>query len=122
MLRLGKGVGRAAVRRGLAASRRPSTFTYTGILRPRDIREALAGIRDAGSPRWSVPLLTWLASHPNSPEDVLRDLHAHGSREVLMSLALNANLPSDVRKALMNHQDSEVRDHAHHVFSRARKH
>lgn len=122
MLKLGRGVGRAAVREALAGRRRPSVFIYKGILRARDIRETLAGIRDAGTPRSSLPLLTWLASHPNTPEDVLRDLHARGGREVLMSLALNRNLPSDMRRALLAHEDAEVRDHANHVFSRSRRH
>jgi hypothetical protein len=122
MLKLGKGVGRAAVRRALAGRRRPTTFVYTGVLRAADIREAVAGIRDAASPRWSLPLLTWFASHPSTPLDVLRDLMAQGGREILMSLAMNKNLPAEMKKALLNHEDEEVRDHANHVFSRQRRH
>jgi hypothetical protein len=122
MLKLGKGVGRAAVKRALAGRKRPTTFSYTGVLRPADIREALAGIRDAGSPKWSLPLQTWFASHSSSPVDVLRDLLAHGGREVLMSLAMNPNLPADMKKALLTHEDAEIREHANHVFSKTRKH
>jgi len=122
MLKLGKGVGRAAVKRALAGRRRPTTFTYTGVLHAADIREALAGIRDAGSPRWSLPLLTWFASHPSTPVDVLRELMAQGGREILMSLAMNRNLPPELKKALLSHEDDEVREHSNHVFSRQRRH
>ncbi len=122
MLKLGRGVGRAAVKRALAGRKRPTTFAYVGVLRAADIREALAGIRDAGSPKWSLPLQTWFASHPSAPQDVLRDLLAHGGREVLMSLAMNQGLPADMRKALLEHEDAEVREHANHVFSKQRKH
>jgi hypothetical protein len=107
MLKLGKGVGRAAVKRALAGRKRPTTFSYTGVLRPADIREALQ---------------TWFASHSSSPVDVLRDLLAHGGREVLMSLAMNPNLPADMKKALLTHEDAEIREHANHVFSKTRKH
>lgn len=122
MLKLGKGVGRAAVRKALSGRSRPTTFGYRGVLQAREIRETVAGVRDAGTPKWSLPLLAWFASHPSSPEDVLRDLHKHGSREVLLSLAMNRNLPADVRKALLAHEDPEVRDQANHVFSRAKRH
>jgi hypothetical protein len=122
MLKLGKGVGRAQVRRAFASRKRPASFTYTGILRAEDIREAVAGIRDARTPRWAQPLLAWLASHPNAPDDVLRDLHTHGGREVLLSLALNPKLPSELKRALLRHEDLEVRAHANHVFSGTKRH
>ena len=119
-MKLGKGVGRAAVRRAL--TRHPATFTYTGVLRKTHIREALAGIRAAGSPRWALPLLAWIASHPNSPRDVVEDLYRHAGREVLMSLAMNPGLPTEMKKALLDHADPEVRDHANHFFSRTKRH
>jgi hypothetical protein len=118
-------MGRAAVQRAVkraTAARRPPTFSYTGILSGRDVREAVAGIRAAGSPKWSLPLLAWLGSHPSTPEDVLRDLHAQGERLVLLSLAMNRNLPADLRKLLMAHADRELREHANHVFSRLKRH
>lgn len=118
MLKLGRGIDRKAVRRALGGRRRPVTFGYTGVLRASDIREALAGIRDAGSPRWAQPLLAWFASHPNAPLDVLRELFALGGREVLLSLALNPRLPADMKRTLMQHEDAEVRDHAYHVLTR----
>lgn len=123
MLRIGKGASRASVRRGLK-SKRPRTFTYRGVLETRHIRDAVAGIRDAGSPRWAWPLLAWIAGHPNAPEEVLRDLFAGGGRAVLISLALNPNLPADLRQALAQHSDEDVREHAQHVLSssRGRKH
>jgi hypothetical protein len=121
IVKIGRGVGRAAVKKALA-TRGPSTFMYTGILRAKEIRDAVAAIRDAGSPKRTLPLQAWLAGHPNAPEEVLRDFFAKGSREVLMSLALNPKLPSDLRKALLAHEDDEVRDHANHVFSKTRRH
>lgn len=120
MLKLGKGIDRAAVRKGMA--QRPATFTYTGVLRRTHIREALAGIRAAGSPRWALPLLAWIASHPNAPRDVLEDLYRHGGRELLMSLAMNPGLPAELKEALLHHEDAAVREHANHVFSRTGRH
>ncbi len=121
MLKLGKGFDRKAVRKALAA-KGARTVRYDGVLRDEDIREAVAGIRDAGNPLEARPILAWLASHPNAPEDVLRELGRSRSREVLMSLCLNKSLPADMRKALLSHKDLEVRRHANHVFSRSRRH
>jgi hypothetical protein len=121
MLRLGRGVRRDSVRRALAR-RRFSVVVYRGILEGEDIRETLAGIRDAGSPRDVLPLLAWLASHPSAPEDVLRELGRESSREVLISLSMNRNLPEDMRRALLAHEDDEVRESASHVFGRLRRH
>ena len=86
------------------------------------IREAVAGVRQAGSPSRAFPILAWLASHPNAPHDVLRDLAARGPREVLMNLCLNANLPADLRRELLAHPDDEVRRHARQILGRTRKH
>lgn len=121
MLRLGRGFGRRAVRDALRA-RRASTVRYEGVLSAEDIREAVAGVRQAGSPRQAVPILAWLASHPNAPHDVLRDLAAHGPREVLLNLSLNASLPADLRRDLLAHPDEEVRRHTRQVLGRTRKH
>jgi hypothetical protein len=121
MLRLGRGFGRRAVRDALR-TRRASTVRYEGVLGAEDIREAVAGVRQAGSPSRAVPILTWLATHPNAPLDVLRDLAAQGPREVLMSLCLNPSLPVALRRELLAHRDEEVRRHAKHVMGRTRKH
>jgi len=121
MLKLGKGFDRKAVRAALEA-KAGATVRYDGVLDAYDIREAVAGVREAGSPAEALPILSWLASHPNTPEDVLRDLERHGPREVVMSLCLNERLPADLRKELLDHEDEEVRRHANHVFSRPKKH
>jgi hypothetical protein len=117
MLRLGRGFNRESIRRSLEREE-PLTVTYNDILEEADIREAVLGIRDAGSPSSAQPILAWLCSHPNTPEDILRDLAARGAREILMSLALNPHLPEDLATFLANHEDPEVRDHANHVQSR----
>jgi hypothetical protein len=122
MLRIGKGVDRRAVRRALQRPGGGATVVYDDVLDGDDIRETVAGIRDAGMPKGARALLAWLASHPNTPEDVLRDLGRETRREVLVSLAMNRNLPQDMRKALLNHADEDVRDHANHTFSRMKKH
>lgn len=121
MLRIGKGVTRQAIKRALARGG-PLTVTYDDILSEQEIREAVAGVREAGTPVESRPLLAWLASHPNAPADILRDLARGASREILVSLALNRNLPADLRKALLEHQDEDVRAHANHTFSQTRSH
>lgn len=121
MLRLGRGFGRRAVRDALRA-KRAATVRYDGVLRAEDIREAVSGVRQAGSPAHALPILAWLASHPNAPEDVLRDLAAHGPREVLMNLCVNRSLPADLRRSLLAHPDEEVRRHARDVLQRSRKH
>ncbi len=121
ILKLGKGVGRAAVKKAVAG-KRPATFMYTGVLGPKEIREAVAGIRESRNPKWSRPLLAWLASHPSTPEDVLSELFETGDRMILMNLALSRNLSSELRRALLDHEDADVREHANHVFSKLRKH
>jgi hypothetical protein len=122
MLRIGRGVDRRAVRRALLRPGGAETVVYDDILASRDIRETVAGIRDAGTPSDALPLLAWLASHPNTPEDILRELGRHGTREVLVSLAMNRNLPQDMRRALLDHADEDVREHANHTFSRTKRH
>jgi len=121
MLKLGKGVRRADVERAFSQGR-PRTFTYTGVLTSREIRAVLAGIRDAGSPRWALPVLAWLASHPNTPTDALGRMLRGGDRGVLLGLTLNPRLPAAIRRALIAHPDPEVSDHAQQVFARARRH
>lgn len=98
------------------------TVIYEDVLGDADIRETVAGIRDAGTPPQALPLLAWLASHPNTPEDILRELGREGSREVLLSLAMNENLPEDMRRALLDHASEDVREHANHTFSQRRRH
>jgi len=123
MLRIGKGIRRDAVRRALLRPGAAETVIYDDVLDAEDIRETVAGIRDAGTPRDAVPLLAWLASHPNTPEDVLRELGAERRREVLISLAMNQGLPDEMRGALMAHEDEDVREHALRTFRpRPRKH
>jgi hypothetical protein len=122
MLRIGRGVDRRAVRRALLRPGGAETVVYDDVLASRDIRETVAGIRDAGTPSDALPLLAWLASHPNTPEDILRELGRHGTREVLVSLAMNRNLPQDMRRALLDHSDEDVREHANHTFSRTKRH
>lgn len=121
MIRIGRGVDRKAiceaVKRGGAA-----TVVYDDVLEADDIRETLAGLRDAGMPREAAGILAWLGSHPNSPEDVLRDLQSHGTREILISLSLNKNLPQDMRRFLLDHPDEDVREHAYNTFARSAKH
>ena len=121
MIRIGRGIGRAAVReaveRGDAA-----TVVYDDVLDAADIRETLAGIKEAGMPRAATALLGWLASHPNTPEDTLRELFDHGRREVLVCLAMNRRLPEDLRRSLLDHADPDVREHAHHTLSLLKRH
>ena len=121
MLRIGKGVNREAVTAAIGR-RMPDTVVYEDVLEAVDIREAVAGVRGAGTPEGSMPILAWLAAHSNAPEDVLRDLYAEGLKEVLLGLAMNRSLPEDLRQALMNHPDEEVRHHANHVFFRVKRH
>jgi len=122
MLRIGRGIDRKAVRQALMRPGGAETVVYDDVLGDADIREAVAGIRDAGTPRDALPLLAWLASHPNTPEDILREMGKHASREILVSLAMNRNLPQDMRRALLDHPDQDVREHANHTFSRTKKH
>ena len=121
MLELGSGWDRRRVRDALLSGR-ATTIRYQGVLRAEDIREAVAGARDAGSPADALPLLAWLASHPNTPVDVQRDLLAGGPREVCMSLCLNPSLHEDLHRQLLDHEDEELRQHAHHVFARTKRH
>jgi hypothetical protein len=116
MLRIGKGITRDAVRRALLRPGAAETVIYDDVLDEGDIRETVAGIRDAGTPRDAGPLLAWLASHPNTPEDVLRELGSERRREVLISLAMNRRLPDEMRGALMTHEDEDVREHALRTF------
>lgn len=116
MLKIGKGVSRADVARALRR-RGGLTVTYSDLLSAEDIREAVAGVRVAGSPPTAGPLLAWLGSHPATSEDVLRDL-ASGTppREVLIALAVNRRLPAELRKALLESPDEDVREHAQATF------
>ena len=123
MLRIGKGIRREAVRRALSRPGAAETVIYEDVLEAGDIRETVAGIRDAGTPRDAVPLLAWFASHPNTPVDVLRELGGEPRREVLISLAMNRKLPDEMRGALMAHDDEDVREHAIRTFrKRPRRH
>lgn len=123
MLRIGRGIRREAVRRALLRPRAAETVIYDDVLEAADIRETVAGIRAAGTPRDAVPLLAWLASHPNTPQDVLLELGSERRREVLISLAMNRALPEEMRGALMAHEDEDVREHALRTFRpRPRKH
>jgi hypothetical protein len=122
VLRIGKGIDRHAVRRALSRPGGAETIVYDDILAVGDIRETVAGVMEAGLPDEALPLLAWLASHSNTPEDVLRTLAEIPSRTVLVSLAMNQNLPADMRQALMDHSDDDVREHANHVFSKAQRH
>ena len=121
MLRIGKGVNRQAVKEAIGR-RVPDTIVYEDVLEGDDIREAIAGVRAAGMPEGSVPILAWLAAHSNAPEDVLRDLYGDAVKEVLLGLAMNRSLPEDLRQALMQHADEDVRHHANHVFFRVKRH
>lgn len=118
MLKIGKGITREAVAKAL---RRDSgqTVSYQQVLEADDIRATLGGIQDAGSPTACRPLLTWFASHPNTPEDVLRQLASSPAREVLIGLAVNPRLPEDLKLALLEHSDQDVREHAVKTFSRS---
>jgi hypothetical protein len=122
VLRIGKGIDRRAVRKALSRPGVAETIVYDDVLGVADIRETVAGVLDAGLPADALPLLAWLASHSNTPEDVLRELGAIPSRTILVSLAMNRNLPPDLRRALLDHPDEDVREHANHVFSKSRKH
>jgi NAD(P)-dependent dehydrogenase (short-subunit alcohol dehydrogenase family) len=121
VIRIGRGVGREAVRQAVERGG-AATVIYDDVLEAHDIRETLAGIRAAGMPRNAAGILAWIASHPNSPEDVLRDLLHHGAREVLVSLAMNRNLPQDLRLQLLDHSDEDVREYAHKTFVATARH
>ena len=109
MLRIGKGIKREDVRRALLRPGAAETVIYDDVLDAGDIRETVAGIRDAGSPRDAVPLLAWLGSDTR--------------REVLISLAMNRKLPEEMRGALIAHEDEDVREHAIRTFQpRPRRH
>jgi hypothetical protein len=120
MLKIGRGVKRDEVARSLRRSR-ALTVVYSDVLAADEIREAVAGVRDAGSPVHAGPLLAWLGSHPNTPDDVLHDLAAGAPpREVLIALALNSRLPDALRPALLGHDDEDVREHAQATFAGGR--
>ncbi len=94
------------------------SLSYRDVLAPEDARGAWAVVEARGAYRRALPLLAWLASHPSTPEDVLRGLAATDLREVLFSLALNRRLPRDLRARLLAHPDPELQAHAHHVQAR----
>jgi hypothetical protein len=119
VLKIGGGASRQSIRKALARGG-PLTVSYKDVLQAEDIREALAGVHEAGDPKIALPLLAWLASHPNSPEDVLRDLFARKDREVLVSLAMNQNLPAPLQRSLKRHKDPWVREQVEHILSRRR--
>ena len=119
MLKLGRGVSRETVRKAVKRGRL-AAISYDDVLQGEDIRQTLLGIQDAGSPPVALPLLSWLAGHPNTPEEVLRELERGGGREVLLSLAGNRSLPADLRQSLLSHQDDEIRRYANHVTCRIR--
>jgi hypothetical protein len=121
MLRIGRGVKRETVREAVAR-RVPDTIEYEDVLEGEDIREAVAGLYDASLPEGSMPLLAWLAAHPNAPEDVLRELRRVDNPEVLIGLAMNRSLPADLRQELMNHPDEDVHHYANHVFYKVKRH
>jgi hypothetical protein len=121
MLRIGRGVTRASVKKAVAR-RVPDTIEYDDVLEGEDIREAVAGLLDAGLPEGAVALLAWLAAHANAPEDVLRELRRLDHRDVLIGLAMNRSLPEDLRKELMNHPDEDVHHYANKVFFKVKRH
>lgn len=121
MLRIGRGVTREQVKEAVGR-RMPDTIVYENVLEGEDIREAIAGVRAAGTPEGSIPLLAWLAAHKNMPEDVQRELFKDGKPDVLVGLAMNRSLPADLRQALMEHADEDVRHHAAHVFFKGKRH
>jgi hypothetical protein len=116
MLRIGKGVRREEVRLALQQKGAAETVIYDDVLEADDIRETVAGIHAAGTPRDAVPLLAWMASHPNTPDDVLLELGQEPRREVLISLAMNPRLPVALQGPLMEHEDEDVRDYALRTF------
>jgi hypothetical protein len=118
---IGKGISREAVKTAVG-HHMPDTIVYENVLQAADIREAIAGVRAAGMPEGSMPLLAWLAAHPNAPEESLRDLMKDGNSEVLVGLAMNRNLPEDMRQVLMKHEDEDVRHYANHVFFKVKRH
>jgi len=120
MLDLGPGCDRRRVRDALRSGE-ALTIRYEGVLSADDIREAVAGVREAGSPKDAVPILVWFASHPNTPEDVQGDLLAGGPREVCQILCLNPRLPEELRRRLLEHPDVELRQHAQDVFARQQR-
>jgi hypothetical protein len=119
VLKIGRGADRKTIRKALAAGG-ALTVSYKDVLRAEDIREALAGIHDAGDPETALPLLAWLASHPNSPEDVLKDLATRKDREVLVSLAMNPKLPPAIQRSLKRHRDRSVREQVSHILASRR--
>jgi hypothetical protein len=119
VLKIGKGANRTTIRRALERGG-ALTVSYRNVLRADDIREAMAGIHEAGDPEVALPLLAWLASHPNSPEDVLGDLATCSNRDVLVSLAMNPNLPKTLERSLRRHRDASVRDEVAQIFASRR--
>jgi hypothetical protein len=120
VLKIGKGASRASIRKTL---KRGGAFTvsYKNILEPEDIRETLAGVHEAGDPAAAAPLLAWLASHPNTPADVLMDLSSSKNPEVLVCLAFNRNLPKALEKTLRRHKNREVREQVAEALAKRRR-
>ena len=121
MLDLGPGCDRRRVRDALRSGE-ALTIRYAGVLTADDIREAVAGVREAGSPKDAVPMLAWCATHPNTPEDVQGDLLEAGPLELLQILCLNPRLTPELRKRLLEHPDLELRQQAQDAFARQQRH
>lgn len=120
VLKIGKGESRASIRKTL---KRGAVFTvsYKNILEPDDIRETVAGVHDAGDPESAMPLLAWLASHPNTPGDVLSDLASSANAEVVISLAMNSNLSKALERTLRRHKNPAVREQVSHILLKRRR-
>jgi hypothetical protein len=119
VLKIGKGADRTSIRRALKRGG-ALTVSYKNVLDPEDIREILTLIHEAGDPETAMPLLAWLASHPNSPADVLKDIATCRNTEVLESLAMNRDLPKAVERSLRRHASAEVRERVAHILSKRR--
>ena len=119
VLKIGKGSSRASIRKALKAGG-ALTISYKDILEPEDIRVALAGIQDAGTPEEALPLLAWLASHPSTPKDVLTTLSSSRNPEILVSLAMNRNIPKAVERSLRRHRDPELRERVAEALAKRR--
>jgi hypothetical protein len=119
VLKIGKGASRASIKRALKRGA-PLTVSYKDVLKAEDIREALGGVHDAGDPEVALPLLAWIASHPNAPGDVLSDLATSENHEVLASLAMNPKLPKTLERSLRKHKDPGVRERVAHILASRR--
>jgi hypothetical protein len=115
VLKIGRGVTRDDVARALRTGA-GLTVTYDDVLSAEDVRTTVAGVRDAGSPSDARPLLAWLASHPSTPEDVLRELFEAATPEVLVALAMNRAVPAEIREQLLASANEDVRSYAAKTF------